>query len=704
MEGGGGGCRLLFNPCLLPFKVPSGRIKFRVLKTSVQDKKEKESDVQNSVLRMTDVMVPEKPKFKGKACGQCEAKSALLMCLECGEDYCPTCFVKIHQKGALKLHRTKPIEGKAQGGKFEVLHKTKRELDIKESKGFDTDKSYTGVPASSGRINVEDQGFSISTSEQVPANNASLLYGAFNEEESAKSFKDAIIQWRRETQGNLQALPSFETTTDCTGNSEAQTVLAMNTKPLEVEFKENSISYMEKLILKKNRRTPVSRASSQRQDKCRYSPTSASEHEINESDDLTAEELEDHEQYVALFKPERHDTSSIVNNPALQIVELNKAPEEELEESRSFLVSEVDNEVISKQSFPDKENQSSSLFHAKMAETSPLHNVAKKSPMQLQSSYMVNRGITFNPLPDTKILLAESIKVPQIEDNKSISYESFYDIRHSNISSSGSVSKELKSISLRQKSVVNDYEGLKGFFILDVDAKEVKPDHSSLQCSEPQIPEQQIPEQEIMCAGDSPWFPASSLGQCADEAIVKDLVENSKLQCTSFSPEHTPRPSKPKTTQRPVTGCHSKRAHSARSSESDRVLRTRSAAARPVSRAASEISEIESIDLTERDDPLQELVEEQKMLSDLGKELNILKNYSGKDLCHQVNSQESLKFKRSSRSPTNFSKMYEKKVQAITYSSPMHARRSVESPYDEESYSDGYDDALQDKLNVLSLQ
>ncbi|RXM33153.1 Zinc finger B-box domain-containing protein 1 [Acipenser ruthenus] len=51
-----------------------------------------------------------KPKLQGKICGQCESKKAGLVCMECGKDYCFSCFAKFHQKGALKLHRMIPLQ------------------------------------------------------------------------------------------------------------------------------------------------------------------------------------------------------------------------------------------------------------------------------------------------------------------------------------------------------------------------------------------------------------------------------------------------------------------------------------------------------------------------------------------------------------------------------------------------------------------
>ncbi|KAI4885367.1 hypothetical protein NFI96_009337, partial [Prochilodus magdalenae] len=71
-------------------------------------------------------------------------------------------------------------------------------------------------------------------------------------------------------------------------------------QPIRVEFKEHSLSYMERLLLKKHRRTPIESycplpaLSSTPQDLLAHSPTQPAE-------ELTAEEIDLHEYYVSLF-------------------------------------------------------------------------------------------------------------------------------------------------------------------------------------------------------------------------------------------------------------------------------------------------------------------------------------------------------------------------------------------------------------------
>ncbi|CAI9598534.1 unnamed protein product, partial [Staurois parvus] len=110
-------------------KASSGKVKLKILKNPVPEPEKLKTS------GPADMPTTEKPRLKGKVCGQCETKRALLMCLECGEDYCAVCFSKIHQKGALKLHRTTPIQGKSQDGKLDALHAFRKERNFDESSG-----------------------------------------------------------------------------------------------------------------------------------------------------------------------------------------------------------------------------------------------------------------------------------------------------------------------------------------------------------------------------------------------------------------------------------------------------------------------------------------------------------------------------------------------------------------------------------------
>ncbi|MEE6515088.1 hypothetical protein FKM82_023584 [Ascaphus truei] len=82
-----------------------------------------------------------------------------------------------------------------------------------------------------------------------------------------------------------------------------------------------------------NAGTPVNHVSSKQLHKCRYSPTTslaASDYELDECEGLTAEEMEDHEHYVALFQPEEYVQTIVIQESALNIVELDTVMQDPL--------------------------------------------------------------------------------------------------------------------------------------------------------------------------------------------------------------------------------------------------------------------------------------------------------------------------------------------------------------------------------------
>ncbi|XP_018413281.1 PREDICTED: zinc finger B-box domain-containing protein 1, partial [Nanorana parkeri] len=369
-------------------KASSGKVKLKVLKNPISEPEKLKTS------RPEDMPTTEKPRLKGKACGQCEKKSALLMCLECGEDYCAVCFAKIHQKGALKLHRSTPIQGKSQDGKLHALHAFRKELNVDESRGrLEKDKHITGQTISAGFTSFEwkgevgEEGFSSEARNvSFPDNSGSLLHGSFNEEESAKYFNEALLEWRNQTLSKPQPLSTTETGTDSSDNSAVQTVPTVLGNPFQVEFKDNSLSYMETLMLKKHRRTPVNWFPRKQMDKMIYSPP-VSENELDVCNDLTAEEMEAHEHYVALFRAEEHVRNNVMHEPALKIVELDKEPERGLEETKHFLVTDV--EIIGRPLEPG--NQKQPFSPAKLSSKSPIYSVVTQRSAPLPSTYCVDK-------------------------------------------------------------------------------------------------------------------------------------------------------------------------------------------------------------------------------------------------------------------------------------------------------------------------
>ncbi|KAM3930627.1 zinc finger B-box domain-containing protein 1 [Leptodactylus fuscus] len=651
-------------------KVSAGKIKLKVLQNPVP-----EPEKQKTLSKTTNISATEKPKIKGKPCGQCESKSALLMCLECGEDYCTACFARFHQKGALKLHRTMPIQEKSQDGKLDISHAFKKEQNVDEPSGKLVKDKEIIASTNSTRNSPINKTQRASEESFISKSGGSLLNGTFNEEESAKYFHEALLEWRKEAKNESQHVTILKKGDD-TGSLEVQTVFTTTAKPLHIEFKENSLSYMEKLMLKKHRRTPVSQVPHNHLEDVRYSRT-ISENEQDKCDDLTAEEMEAHENYVALFRAEEHVKNDVIHEPALKIVELDKDPKEKLDESSNFVVRETENyERNTQQSL--SEPKIKLPVSARVSPKPPERARENQRTVPLRSTYFVKDGAVNSP----------RLKASHSQDSKSMKYKSFKDSQSLDTALMVNVPQELQSNVFRQPNWKSEYQGLKGFFMLDIDSVEVK--------AEPCLPQNPDPIaalKEVTYTGHNYWRPESSLSVCADEAIVQDIVTKAETQSNSHLIDHsfTPRnfthrgiatPSRSScsaTSIHPVSGSYSR-------------SRPSSAAARPMSRAASEISEIESIDLTDRQDYLFEDENERETLATLEKEFLSLHSGNKKPQTSALHS-DSFQLKRHGQ------RIAPSQDEVPMSRLSLHTLQScaVESESDEE-------ETLQDKLNVLSLQ
>uniref|UniRef100_A0A8C3QMS5 Zinc finger B-box domain-containing protein 1 n=1 Tax=Cyanoderma ruficeps TaxID=181631 RepID=A0A8C3QMS5_9PASS len=84
-----------------------------------------------------------------------------------------------------------------------------------------------------------------------------LLSGAFDEEASAKTFQEALLQWRKGKSDPGGDPCASGVPSEAVGVCEVQTHVSALKEPIQVEFQRDGLSYMEKLLLKKYRRTPV---------------------------------------------------------------------------------------------------------------------------------------------------------------------------------------------------------------------------------------------------------------------------------------------------------------------------------------------------------------------------------------------------------------------------------------------------------------
>ncbi|XP_008423558.1 uncharacterized protein zbbx isoform X2 [Poecilia reticulata] len=165
----------------------------------------------------------------------------------------------------------------------------------------------------------------------------SVFTGQYSEEESARSFQEALIQWRKERSEGKESLvttdvletpttPAFvsamSTQTDSSPGREADGLKREGAEgKLNVKFSENSLTYMDKLLLKKHRRKPVESPPSLAFGMGLKSPaTTDTEEEM--ATILTAEEEDFREYCSSLLKVpvSKDSTESQVSTPELYLV------------------------------------------------------------------------------------------------------------------------------------------------------------------------------------------------------------------------------------------------------------------------------------------------------------------------------------------------------------------------------------------------
>ncbi|XP_074048823.1 zinc finger B-box domain-containing protein 1 [Macrotis lagotis] len=239
-------------------KISPGKVKLKILKDQMQ------AVIKQPIsYKVTTPSASEKAKGKGKLCGQCENKYALLVCLECGEDYCSGCFARIHQKGALKRHRTTLLETRAQVlSRLDIAHKFLKEIypdERQEKQNLKKEISKNENASKTQFLQISDSKVDVTSLKNPESTNQTgglLLQGSFDEEESARSFQEILTQWRNGNHENKggHTQRKAQTSPEQMEVSEVQTNLKIWGEPLQIEFKDDSLTYVERLWLKKHRR------------------------------------------------------------------------------------------------------------------------------------------------------------------------------------------------------------------------------------------------------------------------------------------------------------------------------------------------------------------------------------------------------------------------------------------------------------------
>uniref|UniRef100_A0A8C9ILB6 Zinc finger B-box domain containing n=1 Tax=Piliocolobus tephrosceles TaxID=591936 RepID=A0A8C9ILB6_9PRIM len=618
-------------------KFSAGKVKLKLLKEQIQ-----ESVKPRVNYKRANSSEREKPKINGKVCGQCENKAALLVCLECGEDYCSGCFAKIHQKGALKLHRTTLLQAKSQivFSVLDVAHQFIKDVnpdEPKEENNSTKEASKIQHKPKSLFLQRSSSEVEITTTKRAECTKpreSLLCEGSFNEEASAQSFQEVLSQWRtRNHDDKKQNLHAAEK--DSLEECEVQTNLKIWREPLNIELKEDILSYMEKLWLKKHRRTPQEQLFNLLPDTFPHpcETTGDAQCSQNENDeDSDGEETK--VQHTALLLPV--ETLNIERpEPSLKIVELDDTYEEEFEEPENIVPYKVElADAASQQSCAFHDIQRNNflyendihqhhVFHKrkrdflnlclrnsptyytdnskaetsntgfdnivdpdayspdieKIGESTSFERNLKEKSIGLESNQKSDDSCISLESKDT--LLSIDLEKPPIEEKLSQDIKESLEFSNLHKTPSFEDSKTTKSSLLlqetacRRKPITKQYQGLERFFIFDTNERlNLLPSHR-LQCNNSST--------RITFADRKSQRPST-----ANFPLSNSVKESSS--CLSSSPH-----------------------------------RSRSVAALSLSTAASEISEIEYIDITDQNELSLDDTTDQCTLDSLEKELQVLR-------------------------------------------------------------------------------
>ncbi|XP_059507056.1 zinc finger B-box domain-containing protein 1 isoform X2 [Stegostoma tigrinum] len=721
-------------------KITSGKTKIRILK-------DQRGEPRKHAIIDTAVCESEKLKVKGKLCGQCEIRSPVLVCVECGEDYCSSCFAKFHQKGALKLHRFSPFQAEehASNNSLHLVSQFKKQIESEAplntkqflKKRFSVRKSSSQMATQQHAeiLNREQEDDESAVCEQSiraeHLSSNSLLNGNFDEEQSLQSFQEALKEWKERKPSEAHWSPKMFSVS--TGTSHVQDNLQSLTTPIEIQFKEHNVSYLEKLLLKKYRRTPGEFFQASCTNDLGSLSSSSREEESDQKDEellLTAEEIEERENYIALFKVDEPSEDTEAVPSVLRIIELEETDNDTYEETSSYLVEEADdnqqenrpriygsfcdtmnallkheNITISRNidtspfqvsdridssafscTYTVEENQQLSLHDADGDLIGEQHNnedysmdqkdsvpssktslsqigvmnvnhcggrVDAVSPDCGSNSYRSHQFVSQSlegtnvitsilPSPRTSELSSNAVEDPFSTSNVSEEFDhklQIDNLEHSkNTGLTAKPTDELLKIANCQDFDTGQYLGLEGFFTLQMNPASI--------ATEP-FPRRVINDHkhtsETLIKENGDWRPSSSLYKYADNSIVNDVIDDIQSRPSSRFGRHTPTKVTPwallsKSTAGSL-GC-SRRVMDPTSVESLPIasqVATKplnswkkhsiphlNSAPQPLSGAAAEISEVESID---QDEPSFENDADEQTLIDL--EMELMQTHKG---------------------------------------------------------------------------
>ncbi|XP_066565481.1 zinc finger B-box domain-containing protein 1 isoform X2 [Amia ocellicauda] len=724
-------------------KLSAGKMKIKVLR----DQPEELNKSPEKRPTPTGSLLSRKTKLKGKDCGQCESKKAGVMCKECGEDYCLGCFARFHQKGALKHHRMIPIQMEIQTSisTLDVVSQFKKQIDPEGStvKTRQEDavlgkQSPVRYPSPEIKRNAEILVLGHGEQVQNPTprdGDQSLLKGVFDEEESAQSFQEVLMKWRDCKGDDNQEWSPSEAVPVLTGVSAVQVDLVQVRKTIDVGFKQHSLSYMEKLLLKKHRRTPIEQYQPMTSDALlQRSPIGLNRLIDEECLNLTDEEMEVHRYCTSLFTASEINQHNHRTESCLSVVELDEEIEDHFEESTGGLVQEADTKEIPfcpsmkepKKTRVASPQQNDSLETTEVEEiklpeklerqTQPLTSRKSSTPRkgvsasngktssktlqlsccQTDSSKQEGRVYEHPQGPKqrarnriekqtasppvnshTSAQTASLLQNMSFEDSASTSGNGLspkHLLESSRTTDHGLTAKPSAALhNLAERKVRDQYHGLNGFLTLGVETKKLGPNPFQPTTSFENEGDEELLSEETIGMVD--WRPCSSLSENADEVVVSSVIGSARSRPSSSRCHPINSGRAGSSLKQPPPPVEDK--ESSPGKKLSKSSRPSTAEARPLSRAALEILQIETIDSMEKDDPRQDDEADDSALANLEEEFKMLRRDEDVD---KTNTQDSNAFRTQ---------------EWITI--------QTAKSWDTEGHTDDEEEILRDKQNVMSL-
>ncbi|KAJ7415689.1 zinc finger B-box domain-containing protein 1 isoform X1 [Pitangus sulphuratus] len=295
-----------------------------------------------------------------------------------------------------------------------------------------------------------------------------------------------------------------------------QTSVTVREEPMQVEFKKDGLSYMEKLLLKKYRRAPVDQLS----ESCmrdlkpvqtlsvHQAGTGGGDDDDDDMDDFSMEEMKRF--WASLFQVEESNTTSesAESESSLKIEFLDDSHSTDLEESSNYLVVETGAEGVTKQGKTEAlehcgRNPSSSQEISQETVRSLGSCEAPEeisNPPELKSST--------HPETELQETREESQELGSVCDSHSLALPVI------------KKSSPLQDVARRPKSLSTPYRGLEGFFAAGANPRQaILGAPSSLSAaSSPR-------DSSIPFPGDGQWVSERSLSEYAEDSVVQGVLE-----------------------------------------------------------------------------------------------------------------------------------------------------------------------------------